>query len=205
MAGADRDSRKRLEIRRQSYCRAASGAGCGRARAHRQLSESVLHDRTRAAQKHRHQEDRRQASRLAGAPARRAGARLRADRARAGARRARPHRRARHHRRRRDRALPPREGPPRLARLRRPDRQDAGAVRALVRRLGALQARPRHRPRADRRGAGHQPQAVGDRAHHRLGIHAGRRAAERQAHGVRGRRREAVDLLVPGRGAARLR
>ena len=30
------------------------------------------------------------------------------------------------------------------------------------RRLGALQARPRHRPRADRRGAGHQPEAVGD-------------------------------------------
>ena len=30
------------------------------------------------------------------------------------------------------------------------------------RRLGALQARPRHRPRADRRGAGHQPEAMGD-------------------------------------------
>ena len=29
--------------------------------------------------------------------------------------------------------------------------------------------------------------------------------AERQAHRVRGRRREAVDLFVPGRGAARLR
>ena len=28
---------------------------------------------------------------------------------------------------------------------------------------------------------------------------------KRQAHGVRGRRREAVDLFVPGRGAARLR
>ena len=135
----------------------------------------------------------------------RAGARLRAGRARARARRARPHRRADHHRRRRDRALPPRKGPPRPARLRRPDRQDAGAVRALVRRLGALQARPRHRPRADRRGAGHQPQAMGDRAHHRRRIHAGRRAAERAAHDVRGRRREAVDLLVPGRGAARLR
>ena len=31
------------------------------------------------------------------------------------------------------------------------------------RRLGALQARSRHRPRADRRGAGHEPEAVGDR------------------------------------------
>ena len=31
------------------------------------------------------------------------------------------------------------------------------------RRLGALQARSRHRPRADRRGAGHQPEAMGDR------------------------------------------
>ena len=29
--------------------------------------------------------------------------------------------------------------------------------------LGALQARPGHRPRADRRGAGHQPEAMGDR------------------------------------------
>ena len=92
-----------------------------------------------------------------------------------------------------------------LARLRRPDRQDAGAVRALVRRLGALQARSRHRPRADRRGAGHQPQAVEHRAHDRVGIRSRRRAPQRAAHGVRGRRREAVDLLVPGRGAARLR
>ena len=164
MAGADRDPRKRLEIRRQPHRRAAGGAGLGRARAHRQLSESVLHDRTRAAQEYRHQEDRREASRLAGAAHRRAGARLRPDRARARARRPRPHRRAHHHRRRSHRALPPRQGPPRPARLRRPDRQDARAVRALVRRLGALQARPRHRPRADRRGAGHEPQAMGHRA-----------------------------------------
>ncbi len=33
----------------------------------------------------------------------------------------------------------------------------------VVVRLGALQARPRHRSRPDRRGAGHQPQAMGHR------------------------------------------
>ncbi len=37
-----------------------------------------------------------------------------------------------------------------------------GAARRGARRLGALQARPRHRPCADRRGAGHQPEAMGD-------------------------------------------
>ena len=73
------------------------------------------------------------------------------------------------------------------------------------RRLGALQARPRHRPRADRRGAGHQPEAVGDhpRADRRVLRRRGR--ARGPAHDLRGRRREAVDLLVPGRGAARIR
>ena len=60
----------------------------------------------------------------------------------------------------------PRERTPRAARLRRPDRQDARAVRARLGRLGALQARSRHRPRADRRGAGHQPEAMGDHQHH---------------------------------------
>ena len=58
---------------------------------------------------------------------------------------------------------PRREGPARPARLRRSDRQDAAICSRRRRgRLGALQARPRHRPRADRRGAGHQPEAVGD-------------------------------------------
>ena len=76
----------------------------------------------------------------------------------------RPHRRAAHHRARRDRALPRREGPARPARLRRPDRQDAAACSTrVVGGLGALQARSRHRPCADRRGAGHQPEAMGDR------------------------------------------
>ena len=72
-------------------------------------------------------------------------------------------------------------------------------------RLGALQARSRHRPRADRRGAGYQPQAVADHPPAGVGIRARRRARQRQAHHLRGRRREAVDLLVSGRGAARLR
>ena len=72
--------------------------------------------------------------------------------------------------------------------------------------LGALQARSRHRPRADRRGAGHQPGAVGDHRAAGRRIHRRRRRArQRQAHDLRGRRREAVDLLVPGRGAAQVR
>ena len=76
----------------------------------------------------------------------------------------------------------------------------------VVVRLGALQARPRRRSRADRRGAGHQPAAMGHRRAHHRRIHLRRRRARRrQAHRLRGRRREAVDLLVPGRGAARIR
>ena len=42
--------------------------------------------------------------------------------------------------------------------------QDARSAHARGRRLGAVQARWRARPRAARRGAGHQPGAVGDRA-----------------------------------------
>ena len=73
-------------------------------------------------------------------------------------------------------------------------------------RLGALQARPRRRPRADRRGAGHQPAAMGHRRPHHFRIHLRRgRARRRRAHGVRGRRREAVDLFVSGRRAPRIR
>ncbi len=70
--------------------------------------------------------------------------------------------------------------------------------------LGALQARPRHRPCAGRRSAGHQPQAVGDHQDDRVGVSARRLARECLPHRVRGRRREAVDLFVSGRGAARL-
>ena len=89
--------------------------------------------------------------------------RLGAAAAQARDRGARPQRRAVHHRPCRDRALPRREGPARPARLRRPDRQDARAAQQRLGRLGALQARPRHRPCADRRGAGHEPEAMGDR------------------------------------------
>ena len=78
-------------------------------------------------------------------------------------RNARAHRRARHHRARGDRALSRREEPARTARLRRPDRQGARAARRTARPMGALQARPRRRPRADRRGAGHQRPAMADR------------------------------------------
>ena len=97
-----------------------------------------------------------------------------------------------------------RKGAPRPARLRRPDRQDAGAVRADLGRLGALQARSRHRPRAGRRGAGHQPRAMG-RSSRRWCPNScrpapGARRSKRTD--LRRRRREAVDLLVSGRGAA---
>ena len=69
----------------------------------------------------------------------------------------RPQHRAVHHRPCRDRALPRREGSPRPARLRGPDRQDAGPAQQRVGRLGALQARQRPSSCADRRGAGYQP------------------------------------------------
>ena len=119
---------------------------------------------------------------------------------------ARPHPGAAADRHRGRRRHPPREAGARPARLRRPDRQDAGDARPRLRRLGALQARPRRRSRADRRGAGHQPAAMGHRRAADRRIHRRRRRARRhQAHHLRGRRREAVDLLVPGRGAARIR
>ena len=73
-------------------------------------------------------------------------------------------------------------------------------------RLGALQARSRHRSSADRRGAGYQPGAVGHRQPAGLGVHRRRRRARHAgALDLRGRRREAVDLLVPGRGAGSIR
>ena len=132
--------------------------------------------------------------------ARRAGARLRAARSAPRRHRPHPHRRAADARRRRDRALSRREGSARPARLRRPHRQDPRPARARERGLGALQARPRHRPPPDRRGAGHQPGAVG---HHRAAGRGIRRRRRRARHAraldLRGRRRQAVDLLVPGR------
>ena len=102
--------------------------------------------------------------------------------------------------------LPAREAGTRAARLRRSHRQDAGDAQADFVGLGALQARPRRRPRADRRGAGYEPAAMGDRRPHHRRIHRRRRRARRdRPHHLRGRRREAVDLLVPGRRAARIR
>ena len=61
------------------------------------------------------------------------------------------------------------------------------------------------RSRPDRRGAGHQPQAMGDREIAGRRILRRRRRARAATHDLRRRRREAVDLLVPGRGAARIR
>ncbi len=176
MAGADRDSRLRLEVRQEAHRRARGRAQrAGRERIENYLKvfcTAELEPRKNIVTKKIADKHPDWLARLR----RRAGPRLQAARARARARRARAHPRARHHRGGRDRALPARKRTPRAARLRRPDRQDARAVRPLVRRLGALQARSRHRPRADRRGAGHQPEAMEHRAHHRLGIHARRRA-----------------------------
>ena len=87
---------------------------------------------------------------------------LRAARPRTRAQCARTHARADHHRQGSDRPLSPRKRATRAARLRRPDRPHAGAVQERLGRLGALQARSRHRPYSDRRGAGHQSEAVGD-------------------------------------------
>ena len=117
----------------------------------------------------------------------------------------RPQRGAAHRRLRGAGALPRRKGAARSRRLRRPDRQDAGAARQRRRRLGPLQARPRHRPPADRRGAGYERQAVGDHPAPRRRIHRRQGRPRAQAHDLRRRRREAVDLLLSGRGAQGVR
>ena len=70
------------------------------------------------------------------------------------------------------------------------------------RRLGALQARRRHRPRAGRRGAGHQPRPVGGDPPPDRGILRRRRRRRAQPHGVRRRRHQAVDLRLPARRSA---
>ena len=83
--------------------------------------------------------------------------------------------------------------------------------------MGALQARSRHRSCADRRGAGHQPEAVGDRAapdrrvHGRPGRARGRRArcsrsATRSSRSSRSRarsRRSSQQMQAPLRERAR--
>ena len=66
--------------------------------------------------------------------------------------------------------------------------------------LGALQAGRRHRSSADRRSAGHQPRAMGDRAQADRGVFRRRRARARAGpHDFRGGRRETVHLQLPGR------
>ncbi len=73
------------------------------------------------------------------------------------------------------------------------------------RRLGALQARQRHRAYSRRRSARHFARAVGNPGQARRGFLERRRRGVGRAHFLRGRRRETVDLLVPGRGAASVR
>ena len=93
---------------------------------------------------------------------------------------------------------------PRAARLRRSDPEDARPAAPAGRRaLGAVQARRRPRPHPDRRGAGHQSRAVGDRRRARRGVLRRRGRARASAHGLRGRRRQAVDLQLPARRSAR--
>ena len=93
-----------------------------------------------------------------------------------------------------------REGAPCGARLRRSDRAQPHAARARrYRALGALQARRRPRSPVDRRGAGHQSSPMGrDRGSGR-GVLRRRGHAGDSANALRGRRREAVDLQLPGR------
>ncbi|VTO10543.1 DNA helicase II [Brevundimonas vancanneytii] len=72
------------------------------------------------------------------------------------------------------------------------------ADRPLDRRLGAVQAGRRRRSRPDRRGPGHRPRTVGHHARpNRRVLHRG----GDRPHRLRRRRREAVDLLLPGRPA----
>ena len=122
-----------------------------------------------------------------------------------GRRLPRSHRGPHRHRRCRDLPLPGGKGPARPARLRRPHRQSPVPAPRGPRGLGALQARPGHRSRADRRGAGHEPEAMGDRPAADGRILCRRRRTCRQSNDLRRRRREAIDLLVPGCGAARVR
>ena len=133
--------------------------GRERIRAYHRFSARPSSSRARASSPRRL----RRASGAVPAPARRAGARLRAARAPPRRRCSRPHRRAHHHRRRGDRPL--RAEKDRRGLLDYDDLIDKTlrCSSERSRRLGALQARPRHRPRADRRGAGHEPEAMGDR------------------------------------------
>ncbi len=86
-------------------------------------------------------------------------------------------------------------------RLRRPDfrsRQTSHPFRRPA--LGSVQAGQGHRSCVDRRGAGHQSTAVADHQCAGRGLSCRSRRQQSRAHGIRGWRREAVDLLLPGRG-----
>ena len=106
--------------------------------------------------------------------------------------------------RRRDRALSRREGPPRPARLRRPDRQDRMACSA---RVDAAWVHYKLDLGIDHvlidEAQDTSPQAMADRRAWSASSSPATARVSVRAHDFRGRRREAVDLLVPGRGAAR--
>ncbi len=103
-------------------------------------------------------------------------------------------------------ALHARQGAPRRARLRGSHFQERlPARRAGAGVVGDVQARPRHRPHPRRRGPGHEPRAVADRQGAGVGVLRRCRRAQRNAHAVRRRRREAVDLQLPGRRPSAVR
>ena len=70
--------------------------------------------------------------------------------------------------------------------------------------MGALQAGRADRPSAGRRGAGHEPGPVADHPAADRGVLCRRGCPDCPADAVRGRRREAVDLQLPGRGPRQL-
>ncbi len=181
----------------------AAPAACGRINIFRCSSPT----RNGPRQSVDHQGARPRVSRPGGPACGREGAPRNPGRAPQGDRLPRPHaRRSIAIGARGDRVLRRREGPPRPSRLRRPHRQGRRHAGRGQSELGALQARSRARPRPDRRGAGYQREAMADRAPAGGGIRGRRRRARPpHPHLVRGRRREAVDLLVPGRGAAQIR
>ncbi len=89
----------------------------------------------------------------------------------------------------------------RAARLRRHDRPHGDAAPRPGRSLGALQARRRPRPPPARRGAGHLPRAVADRARAHGGVlrgHRSRDGGRAAPHLLRRGRSQAEHLLVPG-------
>ena len=102
--------------------------------------------------------------------------------------------------------LPAREGPPRAPRLRRPDRQDAARCSATVDAAWVhykLDLGIDHVLIDEAQDTSPKQWEIVRRLAAEFFAGAGARA--HQAHDLRGRRREAVDLLVPGRGAARVR